>query len=121
MSEQLGTRALIRNLKESIPAWSETLPQLPQLAHRFLEQSTSGRLRRELTATELRRLRREVRRANQRTVGSIVGTGLLLGAAIIYGLDGYAPTMVLGAPLLTWLAGILGAFLVLVNWPDDRD
>ncbi|MGB5338297.1 MAG: ubiquinone biosynthesis regulatory protein kinase UbiB [Gammaproteobacteria bacterium] len=121
MSEQLGARSLLRNLKESLPAWSESLPQLPQLAHKFLERSASGKLGHELTTAELRRLRREVRRANQRTAGTIVGTGLLLSAAIIYGLDGYAPTMIFGAPLLTWLAGILGTFMVLVNWPNDTD
>lgn len=120
MSEQLGARSLLRNLKDSIPAWSDALPEMPVLAHRFLEQAGSGKLQVEWTSKELRRLRSEVRHANRRTISAIIGTGLILAAAIIYGLDGYAPTVVMGAPLLTWISGSLGAFILLFNWLDDR-
>ena len=118
MSEQLGARSLLRNLKESIPTWSDTLPVMPQLAHRFLEQATSGKLQVEWTSKELQQLRAEVRRANRRSISAIIGTGLLLAAAVIYGLDGYAPTIVMGAPLLSWISGSLGAFILLFNWMD---
>ena len=120
MSEQLGARSLLRNLKDSIPAWSDALPEMPVLAHRFLEQAGSGKLQVEWTSKELRRLRSEVRHANRRTISAIIGTGLILAAAIIYGLDGYAPAVVMGAPLLTWVSGSLGAFILLFNWLDDR-
>ena len=118
MSEQLGARSLLRNLKDSIPAWSDTLPEMPQLAHRFLEQATSGKLQVEWTSKELQQLRAEVRRANRRSISAIIGTGLLLAAAVIYGLDGYAPTVVMGAPLLSWISGCLGTFILLFNWMD---
>jgi ubiquinone biosynthesis protein len=118
MSEQLGARSLLRNLKDSIPAWIDTMPDMPVLTHRFLEQATSGKLQVEWTSKELQRLRAEVRRANRRSVSAIIGTGLLLAAAMIYGLDGYAPTMVMGAPLLTWISGCLGTFILLFNWLD---
>jgi hypothetical protein len=45
----------------------------------------------------------------------------LLASAIIYGLDGYAPSIVLGAPLLTWLTAGLGIYLLLLSWPKDQD
>ncbi|MDH3935162.1 MAG: ubiquinone biosynthesis regulatory protein kinase UbiB, partial [Gammaproteobacteria bacterium] len=118
MSEQLGARSFLRNLKDSIPAWSDALPDMPQLTHRFLEQATSGKLQVEWTSKELQQLRAEVRRANRRSISAIIGTGLLLAAAVIYGLDGYAPTMVMGAPLLTWISGCLGTFILLFNWMD---
>jgi ubiquinone biosynthesis protein len=121
MSEQLGARSLLRNLKDSIPAWKDTLPEMPSLAHRFLEQASSGKLQVEWTSRELQHLRAEIRRANRRNISAIIGTGLILTAAIIYGLDGYAPTVFMGAPLLTWISGCLGAFIVLFNWMDDHD
>jgi ubiquinone biosynthesis protein len=121
MSEQLGVRALLRNLRESIPALSETLPEIPLLAHKLLEQSTTGKLRTEWTSAELHRLRGEINRANRRTINAIVGTGLLLGAAIIYGLDGHAPTVIFGAPLLSWLCGGLGLAMLVLNWPENRE
>jgi ubiquinone biosynthesis protein len=121
LSEQLGTRSLLRNLKDSVPSWSKVLPELPALAHNFLEQASAGKLQIEWTSADLKRLRTEVHRANRRTISAIIGTGLLLAAAIIYGLDGYAPLMVLGAPLLTWLCGITGIFLMAFSWPDNND
>jgi ubiquinone biosynthesis protein len=121
MSEQIGVRALLRNLKESIPALSESLPELPHLAHKLLEQATSGKLRLEWTSAELHRLRGEINRANRRTINAVVGTGLLLGAAIIYGLDGHAPTLIFGAPLLIWICGALGLAILAINWTESRE
>jgi ubiquinone biosynthesis protein len=121
MSEQIGVRALVRNLKESVPTVSETLPELPLLAHKLLEQAATGKLRVEWTSAELRRLRGEIRRANRRTVNAVVGTGLLIGAAVIYGLDGRAPSLVLGAPVLSWLCACLGLAILALNWPDNRE
>ena len=121
MSEQLGARSLLRNLKESIPAWTDTLPHLPILAHRFLEQATTGKLQVDWSSSGIKRLRQEVRRANRRSISAIIGTGLLLAAAIIYGLDGYAPVMAMGAPLLSWVTACAGVFILLYNWLDDSD
>jgi ubiquinone biosynthesis protein len=118
MSEQIGVRALARNLRESIPNLSETLPELPLLAHKLLEQASSGKLRVEWTSAELRRLRGEIRRANRRTINAVVGTGLLLGAAVIYGLDGHVPRMIFGAPVLSWICACLGLAVLAINWPD---
>jgi len=120
MSEQIGVRALVRNLKESVPALTETLPELPLLAHKLLEQATTGKLRMEWTSVELRGLRDEIKRANRRTITAVVGTGLLLGAAIIYGLDGHAPAVIFGAPLLSWLCGGLGLAILAINWTENR-
>jgi ubiquinone biosynthesis protein len=119
MSEQIGVRALVRNLKENVPALTETLPELPLLAHKLLEQATTGKLHIEWTSTDLRSLRSEIKRANHRTINAIVGTGLLLGAAIIYGLDGHAPTVIFGAPLLSWLCGGLGLAILAINWTEN--
>jgi len=121
MSEQLGARSMLRKLKESVPAWNNSLPEMPLLAHRFLEQATTGKLQVEWTSRELKRLRLELRRNNRRSSNAIIGTGLIVTAAIIYGLDGAAPFMVMGAPLLSWLCGGLGVLLLVLNWPDDRD
>jgi len=119
MKEQLGPRSLLRNMKDSVPTWSNTLPEMPILAHRFLEQATSGKLQLEWKSHELRRLRHEVRRANRRTISAIVGSGLIVSSAIIYGLDGHAPAMLLGAPLLTWLMAGLGVVILVACWTDD--
>ena len=119
MKEQLGARSMLRNLRESMPEWSNTLPEIPVLTHRLLEQATSGKLQLEWKSDELRRLRSELRRANRRSISAIAGTGLIVSAAIIYGLDGRAPATLLGAPLLTWMLGGLGVALLIACWTDN--
>ncbi len=121
MSEQLGARAVFRNLRDSAPEWGKVIPELPVLAHSFLEQATSGKLQVEWTSKELTRLRRELRQANRRNVIAIIGTGLVLAAAVIYGLDGYAPLVLLGAPWLSWILGLAGIALLVLCWPDGHD
>jgi ubiquinone biosynthesis protein len=117
MSEQLGARALWRNLRTSAPEWSKVMPALPLLAHEFLEQATTGQLQVEWTSAELARLREELHTANRRRYATTTGTGLLLAAAIVYGLDGHAPALILGAPWLSWLLGAAGIVLLLAGWP----
>lgn len=113
MSEQVGPRAFMRNLRTSLPVWTETLPEIPQLLHKTLEQAVNGKLRIEWHSEELRQMRQELRAANRRTVAAIIGAGSIVAAALVYGLDGYAPAMIGGAPLLTWIFGALGvAFVV---------
>ena len=121
MSEQLGARSFFRNLKESTTGLGDTLPDMPLLAHRFLEQATTGKLQVEWTSRELKRLRHEMRRADRRNTNTIIGTGLILTAAIIYGLDGSAPLMFMGAPLLSWLCAGLGILLLILNRQDDHE
>jgi ubiquinone biosynthesis protein len=44
MSEQVGWRGFLRNIRREAPRWSALLPQLPRLAHRTLDQSTPPEL-----------------------------------------------------------------------------
>ena len=118
MSEQVGARAFVGNLKQSIPQWSEALPELPMLIHRTLSQASNGNLTVQWQSEEIRKLRHELRRGNRRNVMAIAGTGLIVSAALIYGLDGYAPAMVAGAPLLTWVLGIAGLGFLLSAWGE---
>ncbi len=121
MRDQLGARALIRELKKHAPRWGETLPALPGIAFEVLRQARDGKLRVEMNSKEIERVRREIRRSNQRTVLAVVGAALILSAAALLGLDGYSPRLVAGAPLMTWILGGLGVYLVLAAWPSDSE
>lgn len=121
MRDQLGTRALFRELKTHAPRWGEVAPALPGLAYEVLKQARDGKLRVEMNSRELYRIRREVRRANQRTVLAVIGAACIVSAATLLGLDGYSPRMIGGAPVLTWVLGILGVYFVIAAWPDADD
>lgn len=43
MSEQVGWRGLLRHLREEAPNWAGTLPQLPRLLHRMLNEDARSR------------------------------------------------------------------------------
>lgn len=118
MSEQLGARAMFRNLRENAPEWSKVMPRLPLLAYDFMEMATQGKLQVEWQSKELKQLRAEIERSNRRSTTAIIGTGLLVAAAIVYGLDGFAPSIVLGAPWLTWILGLAGLVMLLSVWTD---
>jgi ubiquinone biosynthesis protein len=114
MSEQVGMRAFVNNLRANVPVWTETLPEIPHLLHQVLDQAVNGRLRVEWTSEELHKLRRELRTSNRRNASAMLATGFSIVAALIYGFDADTTTFVGGIPLLTWVFGIAaGVFTAL--------
>lgn len=62
MSEQVGWRALVRQVREEAPFWASTLPQLPRLIHRALNEDRIAPLQKQvaLLHAEQQRLRRSL-------------------------------------------------------------
>jgi len=62
MSEQVGWRALLRQVREEAPLWATTLPQLPRLIHRALNEDRVAPLQKqvEVLQHEQRQLRRSL-------------------------------------------------------------
>ena len=121
MRGQIGPRAFLRHLQENAPLWAERLPQLPNRIYELLEQAKDGNLKMELKPEQMQQLRREIRRANRRNFGAITGGSLLVSAAVLTALDGYAPTMLGSLPFGSWLLGSLGVIILLAAWPSDPD
>lgn len=119
MKHQVGPRAFLRDLQRNWPVWSEKLPLLPVRAYEVLEQIQTGKLRLKWDEQSVDSINREIRRSNQRIFAAIVGGSLILSAAVVLGLDGYAPSMLGGAPVVTWLLGGMGVVLVILAWPRD--
>lgn len=121
MSEQVGVRALLKGLTEEAPRWAERLPQVPALLYEVLRRAESGDLRVTVSPTEWEELRKTLQRGQQRLYLAITGAALMISAAVLLGLDGYAPHMFANAPLLSWLLGGIGVFLLVVSWPSGKD
>ena len=120
MSEQVGTRSLFKTLKENLPLWAETLPQLPGMIHELAKRAQQGELELEWHSRQFEKLRRDADRAHRRTFGAIVAAGLMISAAVVLGLDGYAPRMVADAPFVTWVLGVLAVVLLIISWPSNE-
>jgi len=121
VSEQIGARAFVGSLKANAPRWLETLPQIPGLLHDVLQQAQDGKLQVEWKSRELKNIRSSINRANRRTYTAIVGATFIISAAVIKGLDGTFPVMLGHAPLLSWLLGGVGLYVLILAWPTDND
>ena len=121
MREQLGARALLREIKRQAPKWGETLPALPGLVYETLKLARSGEIEVQIRSEEIDQLRVEIRRANQRTVLVVIGAALLLGASVILGVGGTQLPMLWGAPIWTWVLGGAGVCLAFAAWSSGAD
>ena len=118
MSDRVGLRGLIRGTRENIPLWLDRLPDLPNKTIDLVERLRDGRIQLHTVSDDTELLRQEIRQSNQRTVLAIIGSSFILCAAIIYGLDGYSPIMIGGAPWLTWIFGTVGMGLLAFSMTD---
>ncbi len=116
MDNQLGFGKAKRELQSQIPRWGAIMPQLPGLLHDVLQQSRDGQLTNQQQNQQLEALRREIEEGNQRRSLLLPAVAMILASAIIYGLDGRAPTMVAGAPFSSWLLGGFGFWLLIMAW-----
>ena len=117
MKEQVGAQSLLHALKENMPQFVEKLPEMPGLIYAATKKNAENDEHR-LQLREMQKIRDDIKRGNQRTVMTIAGTGLLMAGLIVFGLDGFTPMMIWGAPLVSWIAGGLGAFILLVSLQD---
>jgi ubiquinone biosynthesis protein len=79
MSDQIGWRALLRNLRREAPYWASALPELPRLVHRALSADRAGALR-----AAFERLAAENRRRNDLLAGLVIVAGLGLGLLALF-------------------------------------
>lgn len=112
MKEKLGWKAAMKTLQQEAPHWAETLPQMPRLLHDLSNKAQQGKLHVNLSSSDLEKLQQEIRQSSYRTAAATSGAAFLVGAAVMKGLDGYAPTMLGGLPILSWVFGIWGVALL---------
>jgi len=111
MQEQIGPRALLRNIKEDMPYLLEKMPEMPGLLYKSLKASAEGEYHLK-QIEELEKIRQELNQNSHRSAYITSGSATLVGASIIYALADSVP-MMFGAPVLAWYAGAAGALLVI--------
>jgi ubiquinone biosynthesis protein len=78
MNEQIGWRALIKNLSDEAPKWAGLLPQLPRLAHAWLARDAVTPLAGALAALA------DTQRQRNRLLGAVVALLAVIAAAFLY-------------------------------------
>jgi len=110
MEEQVGKRALLRNIKENLPYFIEKMPEMPALLYKSLKTYTDAEYQLK-QINEIQKIREELHNNHQRSLIVITGSSLLIAASVIYTLNDTV-ALLFGAPLLTWIVGLTGALFV---------
>ena len=108
MRDRVGVRRLLGTFRDSVPRWADRLPELPGLAMETLEQVRGGRLKVQTADPMLEEIRNEVRDLHRRVVYTMVGVGLLICAAILFGMRAEASFLIGPLPISVWVLGGLG-------------
>ncbi|MEX2482498.1 MAG: ubiquinone biosynthesis regulatory protein kinase UbiB [Gammaproteobacteria bacterium] len=108
MLERVGIRRLVSTFKETVPRWADRLPELPALAMETLDQIKSGRLKVQTSDPLLGEIREELRDLQRRVVLALVGAGLIICAAILYGMRVDSTYSLGPLPMGVWICGSFG-------------
>jgi ubiquinone biosynthesis protein len=114
--ERYSPQRLAGEFRKRLPEMVTRAPEMPRLLHAWLQQQVEGRHELGMRSRDIRELNQTLHSLQRRTVSAILGTGLLIVAAVLYALEAGGPQL-LGVPVSTWVAGLGGAWALLAAWP----
>ena len=117
--DRYSPQQLAAEFRKRLPEMITRAPDMPRLLHAWLTQQVQGEHSLKMRSEDLRELTRLVRGAQRRTISAILGTGLLLVAAVLFGLEAGGPRM-FGVSAAVWIAAIGGAWALLAAWPRRK-
>ncbi|HEY5781749.1 MAG TPA: ubiquinone biosynthesis regulatory protein kinase UbiB [Lysobacter sp.] len=117
--ERYSPQRLAAEFRKRLPELVTHAPEMPRLLHAWLTQQVEGRHELHLHSRDLIELNRTIRSAQKRTVAAIFGVGLLVVAAVLYGMQAGGPRL-LSVPAAAWIAGVGGMWALLAAWPRRR-
>ena len=104
-----GPRAVLKRLRQRIPEWLAAAPDMPQLAHSYLQQVTNGTLQLRIASEDLRRLEANARRNSPLAVRLTIGATFALCAVALQVFD--TQTLRVGG-VCVWAIGAAAVSLV---------
>lgn len=110
LRERYSLRATLRDVRRRLPQWIQTAPQVPELVRDALRQVGSGQLRQVADPHALALARDDARRMRRLVACSLLGSSLLVCAALVGTL----------AARGTWpaiVAAVAGVIAFIAGWP----
>lgn len=108
-------RHALKELNKRLPEIMTHAPDTPRLIHTWLVQQVESRKQNDVYLQQIRALAMTLQGLQRRVVNAIVGSGLLVAAAVLYGLhpDGlYLGTI----PVWSLISGCVGALALFSAW-----
>ncbi|PIV36778.1 MAG: ubiquinone biosynthesis regulatory protein kinase UbiB [Lysobacterales bacterium CG02_land_8_20_14_3_00_62_12] len=116
IQQRYSLAALRDRFAEKLPELARHAPELPHLFHAWLQKAANGTQSLEIRSREMQALVDESREGQRRTVFAVLGAGLLVAAALLYGLNAEGPRWLgFQLPLLVAIAGSIAAFLAALH------
>ena len=113
--ERYSPRRTLRELRKRLPEIMTHAPEMPALVHGWLRQQVEGRHQLAMRSQDLVALNLTLQRLQRRVVTAIGGAGLVVVAAVLYGLQASGPQLA-SVPLWSWLTGLVGTGALLSAW-----
>ncbi len=110
---------LMAEFRKRLPEMVTRAPEMPRLLHAWLTQQVEGQHTLQMRSQDLRDLTVMIRGAQRRVISAILGTGLFIVAAVLYGLEAGGPRIG-GVPAAVWIAALGGAWALLAAWPRRK-
>jgi hypothetical protein len=84
MDEQIGGRAMLRDVRQNLPQLRDALRELPAILNHVGEQVAEGRIRFNLQSPELKQIRTQLdEQRKQRYWLTLAATGVITGALVL--------------------------------------
>jgi len=113
--ERYSPRRLFSEFRKRLPEMITQAPDMPRLLHAWLTQQVEGKQQLHMHSRQLADIADATRLLQRRTVGAILAAGLLIAAAVLYGLQAGGPRLA-GVPASAWIAGLGGVWALLAAW-----
>jgi ubiquinone biosynthesis protein len=114
--ERYSPQRLLGEFRKRLPEMVTRAPDMPQLLHAWLRQQVEGKQELSMRSSDLSELTRTLYAMQRRIVSSILGTGLLVVAGVLFALEAGGPPL-LGVPAAAWIAGLGGLWALIAAWP----
>ena len=92
--------------------WADRLPELPGLVLEVLEKAKTGELEFQSRSDDFIELQREITQGFRRTILAIIGTGCVIGAAVLLAPGGSGVATIASVPNPIWLIAAVGVVLL---------
>jgi ubiquinone biosynthesis protein len=114
--ERYSPQRAVQELRKRLPEIMTHAPDMPRLVHAWLKQQVEGKHELALRSRDLNELAQTMKGMQRRIVAAILGTGLLIVAAVLYGFEAGGPRL-MSIPASSWIAGLGGLWALLAAWP----
>ncbi len=114
--ERYSPQRLANEFRKRLPELITHAPEMPRLLHAWLTQQVDGKHELALRSNDLAELARTMKGMQRRTVSAILGSGLLIVAAVLYGFEAGGPHA-FGISAAVWIAGLGGLWALIAAWP----